>query len=312
MVADPVSRAAANPEREQRDNRKRPRPPSRTGNPRERPAHCDRLRGITEHDRPLRVDRVERVRIVANIGRRRRSHPMNAVVVPDCGVRARHPMPKRRRRGAGADCDRGHRRRARSRAIQIRRGRAHVLVEAARPDPEVRLAVVPEHDDVVVGAVGELQLVAEVDDVHGDTGDRGRDRAETREIVGRSWTRRGVGRGGRRADDHERERKGDESGDPHGGPASGSTDRRAYVHVITLPVSLPLPASGLDRAGSRPRRRIRQDTPLRCAVASEKREFLPPASASREAGRCPRPRGRHRGGRRGARVRGRDTRVRDA
>ena len=85
----------------------------------------------------------------------------------------------------------------RARAIQIGRRRAQVLVHAPRPDPQVRLAVVAEHDDVGGRAVGQLELVAEVDDANGDARDPGRDRPEAREVVGRARARSGVR--GRRA-----------------------------------------------------------------------------------------------------------------
>ena len=39
-----------------------------------------------------------------------------------------------------------------------------VLEDAARTDPQVRLAVVAEHHDVVATGVAELQVVAEIDD----------------------------------------------------------------------------------------------------------------------------------------------------
>ena len=62
--------------------------------------------------------------------------------------------------------------RARTRSIEIRRRRTQVLVETARPDAQVRLVVVAEHDDVDPRAIRELELVAEVDDADRHAGDR--------------------------------------------------------------------------------------------------------------------------------------------
>ena len=57
-------------------------------------------------------------------------------------------------------------------------GEREDLQHAARTDPEIRLAEVAEHHDVGGGPIRELELVAEIDNVHGDTCNARSDRAQ--------------------------------------------------------------------------------------------------------------------------------------
>ena len=181
------------------------------------------------------------------IGRRRRAHPVNAVVVPNGGVRPRDALPARRGRSVRVHRDRGDRSCSGSGSIQIRGRRTQILVEAARPDAEVRLRVVAEHVDVGVRPVRELELVAELHHVNRHTRNLRRDRTQHGEVVGRP---RAAGRVRRRRQRAERDDRDDETQerDQPGRDTSGTTadslNRRALVHAITLPAPMSGLASG--------------------------------------------------------------------
>ncbi len=192
-------------EHEQAERERQPRPAARTRHPVEPSVHDDLTRAVPVHQRPLRDDRVERAGRGPHRGRRRRSHPVHAMVVPAHGVRSGDPMPPGRRRSSRALRDLGNGRVARARAVEIGRRRPQVLVHAARPDTEVGLVVIAENGDVGRGPIRELDLVAEVDDAHGDAGYPRRDRLEGRAVVGRSRPRRGVRRSRRCVDADDRD-----------------------------------------------------------------------------------------------------------
>src|SRR5207237_774781 len=75
---------------------------------------------------------------------------------------AADPVPLGRGRGVGLAREGGVGGRDSGRPVQVDRGRALVLVHAGRADPEVRLALVPEDDDVVLPGVAELDPVSQI------------------------------------------------------------------------------------------------------------------------------------------------------